>query len=719
MPRRPRFLLLPVLLFLPCVALSGCDESAQVPPPAYETAYQPIIGGTDDLGHPAVGAVLTDASMCTGTLISPRIVVTAAHCGGLGYTPKWFVLGGNVNYPDTTLYAQKWIPHPNFGEQVVDNYVIQVHDIAVVVLTDPAPVAPMKYRTSSLAGQEGSSITFVGYGQSSVYNPNSSGTKKKVTSSIGDVNSQGFWNFTNPSNPKNTCVGDSGGPALFSNGGTEEVVSVVSSGDENCTQNGWNTRVDIHASWLQGLIDTYDPGGVTAECGNGYCEVGETQANCPADCKESQEGGLGAPCNAVSDCKSGMVCVQADTGNFCTQYCADPNGGTGCPSPYTCVPLSQPPPSGEGVCYDLGSTTVCGNGQCEAGETSQNCAQDCGGGGGCGTITYEGCCAGNTLKYCDGTQLEELDCAGNPSCGWNGQAGFYDCGTNGGSDPSGTYAMSCGGTTAPICGDGKCEGTETKYNCPADCGPAGPVCGDGKCEGSETPNNCPADCKAPDVVCGDGNCQAPETSESCPPDCDITGAVCGDGKCEAPETPSSCPPDCNPGNLPDCGNGYCEQGETPSKCPGDCGGANPPECGNGYCEVGENATVCTQDCGGVVCGDGKCEAPETSESCKPDCDITGSVCGDGKCEAPETSQSCAQDCNITGPVCGDQFCAEDESCLDCPEDCGVCFDLDGDGKSETGCTAVGRSSTPAALVLLALILFLAAWRLSFRNRSRR
>ena len=62
---------------------------------------------------------------------------------------------------------------------------------------------------------------------------------------------------------------------------------------------------------------------------------------------------------------------------------------------------------------------------------------------GCGAISYEGCCAGSTLKYCASGQIKTLDCVKNPACGWSSGGNIYDCGTYGVSDPSGKHAKSC------------------------------------------------------------------------------------------------------------------------------------------------------------------------------------------------------------------------------------------------------------------------------------
>ena len=63
----------------------------------------------------------------------------------------------------------------------------------------------------------------------------------------------------------------------------------------------------------------------------------------------------------------------------------------------------------------------------------------------CGSFTSEGCCDGQTLKYCENGQVKVSDCTTSPKCGWDAASNFYDCGTKGYADPSGKHALSCSG----------------------------------------------------------------------------------------------------------------------------------------------------------------------------------------------------------------------------------------------------------------------------------
>jgi hypothetical protein len=56
-----------------------------------------------------------------------------------------------------------------------------------------------------------------------------------------------------------------------------------------------------------------------------------------------------------------------------------------------------------------------------------------------------GCCEGGELHYCNTTKVVNKTCSGGEVCGWNATGGYYDCVTApGGTDPSGTYSITCG-----------------------------------------------------------------------------------------------------------------------------------------------------------------------------------------------------------------------------------------------------------------------------------
>jgi len=65
----------------------------------------------------------------------------------------------------------------------------------------------------------------------------------------------------------------------------------------------------------------------------------------------------------------------------------------------------------------------------------------------CGKITFQGCCDGEVLMFCQNNKLNIVNCIGEaqPKCGWNSSSAFYDCGTSGGSDPKGKHPKTCPG----------------------------------------------------------------------------------------------------------------------------------------------------------------------------------------------------------------------------------------------------------------------------------
>src|ERR1700749_2230319 len=95
-------------------------------------------GVPDGNAHPEVGALLAQQAFsdgtweeCTGTLIAPRVFLTAEHCDeGLSRVKVTF--DSAYTAPGTT-YAGAWYGDPAYRKAASDP-----HDIAVVVL-DTAP----------------------------------------------------------------------------------------------------------------------------------------------------------------------------------------------------------------------------------------------------------------------------------------------------------------------------------------------------------------------------------------------------------------------------------------------------------------------------------------------------------------------------------------------------------------------------------------------------
>ena len=136
------------------LSLLGCDRVATAPqrvaPPSFIT-----YGVVDGNSHPAVVLIIMDvagqpAFRCSGTVIAPKVVLTAGHCAGepgefsgLRVFTESDVENGNNNYPfagPNTIEAAEWHAHPLFTESAFFR-----HDVGVVLLTKAVKLAAGQY----------------------------------------------------------------------------------------------------------------------------------------------------------------------------------------------------------------------------------------------------------------------------------------------------------------------------------------------------------------------------------------------------------------------------------------------------------------------------------------------------------------------------------------------------------------------------------------------
>ncbi|MCQ3942149.1 MAG: hypothetical protein DPW22_02905, partial [Alphaproteobacteria bacterium] len=183
------------------------------------------------------------------------------------------------------------------------------HDIGYVTLAQDAPVAPMNVASGMDSSWKGKELTFVGYG---ITNKNGAGAgvKRSVVMPIASVSAT---TFSYQTVGKNTCNGDSGGPAFAKLGNDWVVAGVTSYGDVGCTQYGVDTRADAYASFL---AETPSSGGgagdpCQGETYEGRCD-GDTVIWCEQQSVHQQSCATQSKACGFDTAKGYYACVVAD-----------------------------------------------------------------------------------------------------------------------------------------------------------------------------------------------------------------------------------------------------------------------------------------------------------------------------------------------------------------------------------------------------------------------
>ena len=207
-----------------------------------------VTGGTPIPDAAADGVVLIydGSGQCSGALIAPTVVLTAAHCLTNPTVGDYVVRGGLDPLQDAlfTIGASEVHQHPRYD--AID----ASHDVGVLILAAAAPATPLPWLPTDEGYYAlGTQVGMIGYGVtgSSAFDD---GIRRSGVATVAEVSAGVF--LTDNTSGQGMCLGDAGGPAITTDEINPGVVIGVSSiGDQFCAEYSGFQRTDANADFIQ------------------------------------------------------------------------------------------------------------------------------------------------------------------------------------------------------------------------------------------------------------------------------------------------------------------------------------------------------------------------------------------------------------------------------------------------------------------------------------
>jgi hypothetical protein len=237
--------------------------------------------------YPFAGALVRNATPprvgCSGTLIHPRVFLTAGHCTAVRPWQYRVSFGVDSLDPSTWLRLEAAIQHPEFdwtrhsSSEAAIAGGMDPYDVGVIILREPvADIEPAWLPTEGFLDKlkefhviPGEEATVAGYGATAVepsddFRHVHEGYRRVVTPEFQILRRYYVaLHAFDHGDPDGVCFGDSGAAALWANSdGHPIVVATVSMGNLTCKGNGFYYRTDIPQvlDFLDSVIERVEVG---------------------------------------------------------------------------------------------------------------------------------------------------------------------------------------------------------------------------------------------------------------------------------------------------------------------------------------------------------------------------------------------------------------------------------------------------------------------------